>query len=497
VANKKRLLRLTAAYLGGAAASIPRNARFGVNLSGAEFSPWNGQTWPSASDATYLAGLGVGFVRLPIAWESIQPTLGSALDATYLAALKSTISALKAKGISTTVGLHNFGHYITQSKWTASDGVVSGYAGNDGANATGVNVLGDGTLTAAALADVWTKLSTALVGTAGLIGYGLMNEPVNIIGTNLLTAPNYIGVNSLTPWFSSGGGSATILAAGTNPLGAGFGPAWNLTASGAFSGMVQNPTLANVAHTVSCYAKCASGTQAFQLYLGSGSTKTATTTWQRFTFTATPAAGPVTVGAIVNTAASTIQVANFQLELGSSATAYEPNPFMSFAQAAINAIRAVDAVTSIYVGGASRFSPYAWPIYNYELATLTGSGLIFDAHAYFDGAQGVGGGGGYLNTFTGYGVDTQTGVQQLTPFTDWLTATGKTGFLGEFGVPNNTTDNNPQWLPTQVNFLNALKTAGVKGTQWFYGNNGIQSSNILNIAATANDARLTQMLAVT
>ena len=129
---------------------------------------------------------------------------------------------------------------------------------------------------------------------------------------------------------------------------------------------------------------------------------------------------------------------------------------------------------------------------------LTGGNLVFEAHQYFDGPESLGGGGTYGGTFASYTIDTQTGVQSLIPFTNWLTATGAAGYIGEFGIPNSTADNNAQWFPTQLNFLNAAKTAGLKGTQWFYGNNGIQPGNNLNFmpVAGADDPRLTQMLGV-
>ena len=54
--------------------------------------------------------------------------------------------------------------------------------------------MGDGTLTQADFTNLWTQLATALVGTPGLVGYGLMNEPSALIpSVNLLTAPNGLG----------------------------------------------------------------------------------------------------------------------------------------------------------------------------------------------------------------------------------------------------------------------------------------------------------------
>lgn len=111
--------------------------------------------------------------------------------------------------------------------------------------------------------------------------------------------------------------------------------------------------------------------------------------------------------------------------------------------------------------------------------------------------------GGYQvrgNTRFGiYSIDSSSGSTAATVFLNWLTATGTAGFMGEFGVPNNTTDNNAAWLPLQVNFEKTLQAQRVPGTMWFYGNNGVQSGNSLNIAPVGgvDDPRLTQMLAIT
>lgn len=481
---------------GGKAAkpSIPRNQFFGVNANGPEFAPVVGQTWPSANDAGYLAKMGVGFVRLPIAWESLQPTLGAALNATYVANMKSCIAALNAQGIGVIVDLHNFGHYAQPAVWNST---VT-YAGNGGVNAANVNFLGDGVLTAAVLADVWTRLATALVGTPGLIGYGIMNEPTNIVGKNLLVTPNYFS-GQFTGWGIGATEAVAIQAAGSNPLGAAYGPAWTFNTTN-FGNTSQSVTVAAGTYTLSGYISAAAAQSAYLQIDAAQTAAAATSTPTRFSATAALSAGAHIFSIGTNgpgfSGTGAVSISNLQLESGASPTAYEPNPFMSFGQAAINAIRAVDAGTPIYVTGAPDSRPAAWQMFNFELAQLTGGGLVFDSHQYFDGPQGIGGGGTYSGTFTSYGIDTQTGVQALPPFTDWLTARGVTGFLGEFGVPNNTTDNNPQWLPTQVNFEQALANGGVRGTQWYFNTNKPLAD--LNIApnGAVNDPRLTQMLAV-
>lgn len=476
-----------------------RNLLFGVNISGPEFAPWNGQTFPTQADFNYLASKGVTFARFPIAWESLQTTLGGALDATYLANINTALSRANAAGIKLIVDLHNYGLYTAQAQWTTT----VPYAGNSGTfPATGVSVLGGG-VTQANLTDVWTKLSTALVGNPGLKGYGLMNEPsTSIIGPQLATQTNYFATSIPfvgSTWFAFNGGVTSQLANGTNPLGATYSAAWQLDPSaGQFGAAAQQFTfLAATQYTFSLWVRVASGTQPFLLSMNTNDGgHIATTTWTRYSFTATPGAVTGNIGLLGNGASAPLQIANAQLEVAASPSTYNPSTYFPFGQAAISAIRAVDATTPIYVNGQKAGAASVWLQRNNDNIAFTGGSIVHEAHTYFDGAQGIGDGGIYSGTFTSYSIDTQTGVNTNAGWLAWLAQYGARGYLGEFGIPNSVADNNAAWFPTMLSTLNALKAAGVPATQWFYGANGIQPANILNIGAVQNDPRLLQMLAV-
>lgn len=465
----------------------------GVNLSGPEFAPWNGQTFPSTANWNDLKSKGITRVRLPIAWESIQPTLNAALDATYLASLRSALAAAASRGIKVLVDLHNFGRYCDQAHWVSSG---CGYAGNSGSAGTGVSVLGDATLTSAAFVDLWTRLATALAGNPGVLGYGLMNEPApGIVGTNLLTTPNYF---TGADWFGLNAPAATQLAAGTNPI-AGYGPAWTITSGSGFASVAQAFTFANVAYDLSVYASVTAGTETMFLQIAAASAnKTVTTTPTRFDFTSTPAAGAssIQIGVANGSAGHTIRLSNSALGLGSSPATYQPSPWMPFAQAAITAIRLVDTATPIYVGGFNFSNAAIWVQNNYELSLLTGGNLIFEAHCYPDTSQGNCGPGIFSGTFTSYSIDTASGRQALAGWLAWLSSQGVRGHLGEYGVPNNATDANPQWLVLQANTLSLLAQNKVSSTMWFYNANGVQSGNVLGVAPVSgvSDPRLLNML---
>jgi endoglucanase len=131
------------------------------------------------------------------------------------------------------------------------------------------------------------------------------------------------------------------------------------------------------------------------------------------------------------------------------------------AQAAVNAIRAVDMNTQILVEGTQWASAYWWPGDNGSLSiTDPANKLLYEAHLYFDSD----GSGRYLLSYVAQGAYPNWGVDHLQPFLTWLKQHNSKGFLGEFGVPN--TD--PQWLPVLDNFLTALQAAGLSGTYWNY-----------------------------
>jgi endoglucanase len=131
------------------------------------------------------------------------------------------------------------------------------------------------------------------------------------------------------------------------------------------------------------------------------------------------------------------------------------------AQAAVNAIRAVDMNTQILVEGTQWASAYWWPGDNGSLSiTDPANKLLYEAHLYFDSD----GSGRYLLSYVAQGAYPNWGVDHLQPFLTWLKQHHFKGFLGEFGVPN--TD--PQWLPVLDNFLTALQAAGLSGTYWNY-----------------------------
>ena len=155
-------LALLAAFLLGAAPD--RLAYLGVNLSGAEFgipdgarhrydlgTPGRDYTFPTRADIDGAAKAGFNIVRLPFAWERLQPQPNGALDAAYLAGLDEVVRDAAERDVAVIVEPANQGY---------------GYGGLVGSPAT----------PDAVFADLWRRVAAHFLRRPGVM-FGLMNEP--------------------------------------------------------------------------------------------------------------------------------------------------------------------------------------------------------------------------------------------------------------------------------------------------------------------------------
>lgn len=140
----------------------------GINLAAAEFGKTlpgtYGQdyTYPTAEELDYYKSKNLKLIRLPFAWERIQPTLNSRLDATEVGHMTDFLDAADAKGMHVILDAHNYGRY---GQGTFSDVTNHG------------NVIGSSAVPVAAFADFWSRMARQFQGHPSLVGYDLMNEP--------------------------------------------------------------------------------------------------------------------------------------------------------------------------------------------------------------------------------------------------------------------------------------------------------------------------------
>lgn len=328
----------------------------GIGVAGPGTANWTSFNWPSSSDWSYFSAKGIRSIRLGISWENAQPTLAAPIDPSYLSFLKSALASAAAIGATVIVDLHNYAHYVSQALWlTGNYG-----SGNGGTSASGVYAIGDGNLPISDFVDFWTRMATALVGSPGLGGYGLMNEPYNLAST---------------------------------------------------------------------------------------------ATWP------------------------------------------------SAVQQAYTAIRAVDANGLIYIPGDGTNSvavsgAFGYVATQYYPTIISGTGIVYEAHQYPDGPEAVGGGGTFSGTYTSYGIDNYSAIRCVQGYVGFLKRNNYTGFLGEYGVPNDTNDNDAQWLVLNQKLEAYLVQQGVQNSMFFYGaqNAGAGANIQFNPQAGVDDTRLVNMI---
>ncbi len=119
---------------------------------------------PSASDLSYVSARCSGASRLPFRWERMQPTIGGALDPTYLSQIMTVAMSAASYGSTVILDCHNYMHRTVNGK--------DRYIDNP-----------DGVLTRAHLADLWQKIAKAFVNVPGISGYDIMNEPQGPFGS--------------------------------------------------------------------------------------------------------------------------------------------------------------------------------------------------------------------------------------------------------------------------------------------------------------------------
>lgn len=136
----------------------------GVNAAGLEFAEGTfpgtlGTNYiaPTASEIGYYAGKNMKIVRLPFAWERLQPTLSGAFDPTYLGYIQTAVSTMRANGLMVLLDPHNYAMYR-----------LSGQNRHH---------IGSSSVPVAAFVDLWSRLADLYKADAGVV-FGLMNEPV-------------------------------------------------------------------------------------------------------------------------------------------------------------------------------------------------------------------------------------------------------------------------------------------------------------------------------
>lgn len=470
-----------------AAAGVPAYSR-GVNMSGGEFAPTN-TTLPgtygtdygydSAAAFTAVAARGNKLARLPIRWERIQPTRNAALASAELTRVLGVVSDIAAAGMKAVPEIHNFGRFI-----------VSG----------GAELVLGTDLPAADLVDLWTRLSTAFKGNAGIYAYGLMNEPHDLAAVPgtfsgtvrypfATTVEGWVGEASAAVTFSSGkarvskalgAGSVNLrandgatVAGGTTPTGSVVRfeltpvalPAGTWTATGQW----QNSSFAYQAPTSVVMTRIDTGAVVTSLTVGQGVYVTATFA----SIASPPNAFAVEVDGTGATAGTvTVDIDNFS-QGSTSGAKTGAQVWEDASQQVVTAIRGNADTTKLLVPGYGFSGAQVWTS-NHALPWITdpANAVEYEAHYYFDGNNSGVYAASYATENTaavsaGYASLTARALAEMSHFTDWLTTNSVKGFIGEIGWPN--TGDTTSWNAVGTALYQLLDTKNVDATYWAAG----------------------------
>ncbi|TYR37752.1 glycoside hydrolase family 5 protein [Sphingobacterium phlebotomi] len=140
---------------------------FGVNLAGAEFAHdqipgiyGKNYIYPTTEEIDYFKSKGLTLLRVPFLWERMQPVLGGELDPIELNRLKTFINAAQERNVWIIPDMHNYcRRYVGGTRY----------------------IIGSSEVTISHLADAWRKLAAELKSYNNIWGYGVMNEPHDLL----------------------------------------------------------------------------------------------------------------------------------------------------------------------------------------------------------------------------------------------------------------------------------------------------------------------------
>lgn len=140
---------------------------FGVNLAGAEFAHdqipgvyGKNYIYPTTEEIDYFKSKGLTLLRVPFLWERMQPVLGGELDSVELSRFKIFIDAAQERNVWVIPDMHNYcRRYVDKTRY----------------------IIGSPEVTISHLADAWRKLAVELKSYNNIWGYGVMNEPHDLL----------------------------------------------------------------------------------------------------------------------------------------------------------------------------------------------------------------------------------------------------------------------------------------------------------------------------
>ncbi|MGB4415804.1 MAG: glycoside hydrolase family 5 protein [Paludibacter sp.] len=143
---------------------------FGVNLASAEFghgSPIPGEIdvhyfYPTVEDLEYWKSKGLTLIRIPFKWERIQHELNGSLNKDEVSKIKYLLNEASRLDMKIILDLHNYGRRKVANK---------------------ARIIGEDSLSIENFTNFWGQMAKEFNGHKAIYGYGLMNEPHDMLQT--------------------------------------------------------------------------------------------------------------------------------------------------------------------------------------------------------------------------------------------------------------------------------------------------------------------------
>ena len=149
-------------------ASREKPGMFGVNLAGAEFFHKKMEGvgrfnvdyhYPDTKELDYWHSKGMDLIRLPFKWERLQREVNGELSADELAYIKYLLHEADSRGMKILLDMHNYGRRNYEGEY---------------------RIIGD-VLMPSHFGQAWATIARELKDEPGLYGYGLINEPHDML----------------------------------------------------------------------------------------------------------------------------------------------------------------------------------------------------------------------------------------------------------------------------------------------------------------------------
>lgn len=463
-------------------------------------------TKPSLSSLQYLKSRGNKVIRIPFLWERVQPTLGGALDSAYMGYIIDVLKDAHTAGLKVILDMHNYGRY---------NGEVMG------------SVLGP---TEVQYKDAWTKIVNAIaaepLASPAVYAYDIMNEPHDLPDTrgtldNATMSPIATFAANLENWEALW--TDPNVAVSRDARNGGSLKIDYTTGAGAYliSGVARYviPSLGSAAGgSIRIRGNLPANTQGDYPRIR---VSIFSTGWQAqsigmvvvnkgedFDLVMTPTAGQwatamgMTVELILNSVDGNGPYTFYidDISQGTPIVGKAPSVIWEeYSQAAVDAIRATGDTNKIMIEGNDYSSAKNWAT-NHPVKWIVDplDKIIYQAHLYLDTEFS----GLYAHTFAdevtnaiseGHANVSDRSIANAKLFTDWLTAQGVSGYIGEIGWPNSATNaDSAQWDIVGDNVLTFLDSKNVGYTLWATGSWLGPTTNILNVYDISNTTPLSQ-----